>query len=60
LSPINIGLVVFAFVFGGALLGMFLRGALPTDAGENILQQPLHRLAAPASGVLGCGKIRLR
>jgi hypothetical protein len=31
MNPIAIRLIVFACVFGGALLGMFLRGALPED-----------------------------
>jgi len=34
-NPIGIGLIVFAFVFGGALLGMFMRGALPEDHFSN-------------------------
>ncbi|HEY6401441.1 MAG TPA: hypothetical protein VI479_08525 [Blastocatellia bacterium] len=29
MNPIAIGLIVFVFVFGGALLGMYLRAALP-------------------------------
>jgi hypothetical protein len=31
MNPIEISLVVFAFVLGGATLGLFLRGALPED-----------------------------
>ncbi|HZF39776.1 MAG TPA: hypothetical protein VE715_13195 [Blastocatellia bacterium] len=31
MNPIAIGLIVFAFVFGGALFGIFMRAALPED-----------------------------
>jgi hypothetical protein len=35
LNPTAIGLIVFVFVFGGALLGMFVRAALPEDHFSN-------------------------
>jgi Protein of unknown function (DUF4239) len=34
-NPTAIGLIVFAFVFGGALFGMFIRAALPEDHFSN-------------------------
>jgi len=35
LNPTAIGLIVFVFVFGGALLGMFVRATLPDDHFNN-------------------------
>jgi len=34
-NPTAIGLIVFAFIFGGALLGMFMRAVLPEDHFNN-------------------------
>jgi len=31
MSSLTVGLIAFAFIFGGALLGMFLRGAMPQN-----------------------------
>ncbi|MET0165751.1 MAG: hypothetical protein ABW318_12225 [Vicinamibacterales bacterium] len=57
MSPITIGLVVFACVFGGALLGMFLRTVLPehhlSEASKDVVKLVTGLIATLAALVLG-------
>ena len=57
MSPLPIGLIVFAFVFGGALLGMYLARVLPqehlsSDA-KNVIVVSMTMVATLAAVVLG-------
>ena len=57
LTPIECALIVFAWVFAGALLGMFLRARLPKDhlsaATENVIKLGMGLIATIAALVLG-------
>jgi hypothetical protein len=49
MTPIVAGLFVFACVFGGALLGIFLRSALP----ENHLNADSKQIVNLGMGIIG-------
>jgi uncharacterized membrane protein (DUF485 family) len=57
LSPLVISLIVFACVFGGALLGMFLRRALPahhlSDDSRKLINLGIGTIATMSALVLG-------
>lgn len=57
MSSIAISLIVFAFVFGGAVLGMFLRAVLPpdhlTDASKDVVKLGMGLVATMSALVLG-------
>ena len=57
MSPIAIGLIVFVCVFGGALLGMFLRTVLPahhlSDESRDVVKLVTGLIATLAALVLG-------
>ena len=57
MNSIVVSLIVFAFVFGGALLGMFLRAVLPqshlTDASKDVVKLGMGMVATMAALVLG-------
>jgi len=57
MSPIVISSIVFAFVFGGALLGMFLRTVLPqhhlSDDSKDVVKMGMGLVATMSALVLG-------
>ena len=57
MTPTEIALIVFACVFAGALLGMFLRGRLPkhhlSADTENVIKLGMGLIATMAALVLG-------
>ena len=57
MSSVAIGLIVFACVFGGALLGIFLRGVLPphhlSAGSKDIVRLGMGLVATMAALVLG-------
>lgn len=57
MSPTGISLIVFACVFAGALLGMFLRGRIPqhhlSEKTENVIKLGMGLIATIAALVLG-------
>ena len=57
MTPIEIALIVFACVFAGALMGMFLRGRLPehhfSADTENVIKLGMGLIATMAALVLG-------
>ena len=57
MAPVEIALIVFACVFAGALLGMFLRGRIPEHhlnaQTENVIKLGMGLIATIAALVLG-------
>jgi hypothetical protein len=57
MSSLTVGLIAFAFIFGGAVLGMFLRGAMPqnhlTDDSKDSVKLGMGLVATMCALVLG-------
>jgi hypothetical protein len=57
LSSLTVGLIAFVFIFGGALLGMFLRGIMPenhlTDESKDSVKLGMGLVATMCALVLG-------